>query len=618
MAVLAGLALFVALSTAYWQGRSTFAIPYWDQWSAVFDYFRFRSGEIGVFDLFAQSNEHRIFFPRLIMFTDLALFGGRNAFNVLMSDVFQLAHLCLLLWMGRVLLARSFAGWAVSAFVTTAMLTGSQYENIYWGFQSQFVMVYLFASVSLAAAASLSPAGRTTPSAVASLACCVLSAVVATFSMANGLLVWPLVILVALERRAGRLDLSILLTVAVAAIAFYAHGYKAVAGHTPVTAALHRPLDAASYGLAYLGAVVAPQDIQGAQDMGLILAVLLVVLAARRIARRERLDRLDLFSWGAVLFVLLSAAVTTLGRFEFGAIQALSPRYVTPDAVLWSATAVLALKEVRAAVAVAAHGLCCSSVALLTAWLALADQPLAFERMADHEAKMRVASDAVVVGVTDPATLADLGPSAEQVGRVAAYLRPQALSVFDSREAGWMKEKLDRIFAVRDDPSCIGKIEEVRALDLGVASGTAVAGWAWNGAEGHGPVEMVFTDESGTVVGFAREATQRTEEMAAQPDARSDQVSWSGFASLNGGSDLLAYAVSDDARTACAVARWTGGHSKDSEIPPDRVGASPAREGDARRSEAVSHGSHHAPAWSLGHLSRRPPTNLPPIADRVP
>ena len=552
IAVLAVSALFVAVSSAYWQFRSTFAIPYWDQWSAVYDYFRFRSGEITLTDLFSQSNEHRIFFPRLIMFADLALFGGRNAFNVLASDAFTLAHLVLFLRMGRAVLAGSFAGWALGAFIITAMLTGSQYENIYWGFQSQFVMVYLFASMSLAAAASLPPADRATPSAVAPLACCVLSAIVATFCMANGLLVWPLVVLVALERRASRLALSVLLVAAAASIAFYAHGYAAVAGHTPVTDALHRPRDAVSYGFTYLGAVVAPQNFRWARSMGVVLAVLLAVLAGRRIARRERLDRLDLFSWGVVLFVLLSAVVTTLGRFEFGAIQALSPRYVTPDAVLWSATAVLAFKEVRAAVA---RGLCCACVALLAAWLAIVNQPLAFERMADHEAKMRVASDAVVAGVSDPATLADLGPSAEQVGHVSGYLRPQALSVFGSREAGWMDKKLDRIFIVRDDPSCLGSIDEVRALGPGGSSGTSVEGWAWDGAEGHGPADMVFADQSGIIVGFARGGLQRPDVPADRPVVRSDRVGWSGFASPHRGSDLSAYAVSDDARTVCPVAR---------------------------------------------------------------
>ena len=552
---LTGLALFIALSTAYWQVRSTFAIPYWDQWSAVYDYFRFRCGEIGISNLFSQSNEHRIFFPRLIMFADLALFGGLNAFNVTMSDVFQVAHLALLLRMGRTVLARSFAGWTACAFITAAMLTGSQYENIYWGFQSQFVMVYLFASVSLAAAASLPPAGREATVAAAPLAVCVLSAFVATFSMANGLLVWPLVILVLLERRAGRLSLATVLVVASAAIAFYLHGFASVGTHTPMTAALHRPLDAISYGLTYLGAVVAPQDIRWARGLGVLLVIVLAVIAALRIVRREPFDRLDLFFWGIALFVLLSAAVTTLGRFEFGSIQALSPRYVTPDAILWSATAVLALKQVRAPRALAARGLYSISAALLTAWLALVDQQLAVGRMADHEVKMRTASDAVVAGVTDPATLADLGPSAEQVERVAGLLKPRALSVFGSREAGWMGQKLKRLFTVERDPSCLGDIDTVRDLGADGAGGAAVAGWAWEGAEGHGPAAIVFTDGSGVVVGFARGQLSRPDVPAAKPAIRSDQVGWRGFLSPERGSDLLAYAVSDDARKACPLAR---------------------------------------------------------------
>ena len=555
LAVLAGLALFVAASTAYWQVRSTFAIPYWDQWAAVFDYFRFRSGEIGVRGLFAQSNEHRIFFPRLIMFADLAWFGGRNAFNITMSDAFQVAHLVLLLWMGRPILARSSAGWAACAFIAAAMLTGSQYENIYWGFQSQFVMVYLFASLSLAAAAWLPPAGRATPAALAPLAFCLLSAVVATFSMANGLLVWPLVIIVALLRGAGWPALSTALAVAAASTAFYAHGYAPVATHTPVAAALHRPLDAASYGLTYLGAVVAPQDVAWARGLGVLLTLVLAALAARRMARRDPLDRVELFSWGVVLFVLLSAGATTLGRFEFGAAQALSPRYVTPDAALWSAAAILALGEARASRAAVAQILGGVALALLTAWLALVDQPLSFDRMADHAAKMAAASEAVVVGVTDPATLADLGPSAEQVGRVAALLKARALSAFGSREAGWMGGRIERIFTVRDDPSCLGDVDAVRDLGPDGAGGAAVAGWAWDGTEGHGPADVVFTDGGGTVVGFGRGQLRRPDVPAARSAVRSDRVGWRGYLSPDRGPDLVAYAVSDDGRTVCPIAR---------------------------------------------------------------
>lgn len=542
------LALFVAASTAFWQFRSTFAIPFGDQWSAVYEYFQFQAGQIGVLDLFRQSNEHRIFFPRLIMFADLRWFGGRNAFNVVMSDVFQIAHLALLLWIGRSILVRSFAGWVTAAFIVAAMLTGSQYENIYWGFQSCFVMVFLFASAALAAAARLPPAGGTRLASMMVLAAAIVCAAVSTFSMANGLFVWPILLLAVLDRRAGPLAVAVVAATGAAITAFYLRGYVSVGAHTPLSAALYSPLDAAGYFLAYLGAVIAPRSPWAAGAWGAVLVLVLAILAARRLIRHQRFDAPSLFFWGLVLFLLLSAAATTLGRFKFGSIQALSPRYITPDAALWSAAAILVLDAFRSR---AAQGACCAAAALLTMWLALVDQPLSFERMADHETEMAVASDAVVAGVTDAATLAALRATPEAVVHLSALLKPQRLSVFGSREAGWMGKPVDEAFAVVEDPSCLGSIDSVQPFGPNGSDGAAVAGWAWDGTGRHGPAEVVFTNGGGTIVGFARGQWARPDVPATIPDIGSDRVGWEGFLSPVRGSEPRAYSVSDDDRTVC-------------------------------------------------------------------
>ncbi len=549
---LGGLALFVAGSTAYWQSRSTFAIPYWDQWSAVYDYFRFRSGQVGFDRLFAQSNEHRIFFPRLIMFADLWLFGGRNAFNVVTSDTFQIAHLSLLLWMGRASLRHSFVGWTTAAFVTTAMLTGSQYENIYWGFQSQFVMVFLFASLALAAAASV-PRRRGSLPRAALLSTALLSALVATFSMANGLIVWPLLALTLIARRAGWKPVAAVAAVGGVATAFYLHGYASIATHTPLTAALRQPVEALSYFFAYLGALVTPQAPWAACGFGIALAILLMALASRQARRGAVFDAQAAFLWGVALFVLLSAAVTTLGRFEFGIVQALSPRYITPDAVLWSATVLLTLKEFRETRTETAGMLLAISCAALTGWLALVDQPLSFDRMADHETKMIDASDAVIAGVTDAAALAALGPSPEGEVEVSALLKAHDLSLFASREAGWMGGNVARLFTVVDDPSCVGSVDLVQPLGPEGRAGVEVTGWAWVGGEQRGPAELVFTDERGMVVGLAHGRMARPDVPAAMAAVASDRVGFHGFLSPTRGSALSAYAVTAHADEACRI-----------------------------------------------------------------
>ena len=59
---------------ALWTGvlmyRFGVDIPYWDQWDGICPLFeKLASGQLGIADFFVQQNEHRIFFPRLLMYS---------------------------------------------------------------------------------------------------------------------------------------------------------------------------------------------------------------------------------------------------------------------------------------------------------------------------------------------------------------------------------------------------------------------------------------------------------------------------------------------------------------------------------------------------------------------
>ena len=80
-----------------------------------------------------------------------------------------------------------------------------------------------------------------------------------------------------------------------------------------------------------------------------------------------------------------------------------------------------------------------------------------------------------------------------------------------------------------------------------------MAGWAWNGVEGRGPAELVFADEGGTIVGFARGQLSRPDVPAHNAAIPSDRVGFRGFLSPGHGPDVSAYEVLDDASRACSV-----------------------------------------------------------------
>ena len=48
-------------------------IPFWDQWELVPSIELMRSGDLSIGDLWEQHNEHRLFFPKIIMLSLAAL-----------------------------------------------------------------------------------------------------------------------------------------------------------------------------------------------------------------------------------------------------------------------------------------------------------------------------------------------------------------------------------------------------------------------------------------------------------------------------------------------------------------------------------------------------------------
>ena len=57
------------LQSAFLYSEMAFDTPFWDEWNGTAPLFeKMAAGTLGVADFFAQHNEHRILFPRLIFF----------------------------------------------------------------------------------------------------------------------------------------------------------------------------------------------------------------------------------------------------------------------------------------------------------------------------------------------------------------------------------------------------------------------------------------------------------------------------------------------------------------------------------------------------------------------
>ena len=141
--------------------------------------------------LWAQHNEHRLVFTKLLSFIDIRYFHGRQIFLLCSIFLVQLVELLMLAWCMRRFGHLRGAAWRTGVgLMAFCLFCPSQWENLIWGFQVQCGMPMLFATLSIVAL--LLFAEKQASAAMFSrryIVLCIAAAVASTFSLANGILV---------------------------------------------------------------------------------------------------------------------------------------------------------------------------------------------------------------------------------------------------------------------------------------------------------------------------------------------------------------------------------------------------------------------------------------------
>lgn len=283
------------------------------------------AGELGWSDLFAQHNEHRIFFPRIA----LLLLGLITDFNDV-AAMYSIQACLLVTTLVLLLVFRDTMSRSPWLFLPVPFLTFNlgQSWNMLQGFQLTLVFVQTFVILSFALL-HLSSRARSTPRIRLSFAGALFAGVIATFSSAPGLLVWPLgmlqIALFSVSRRSKTLMASIWSVTGSLGWALYLYGYES-SETTSWRGTLEHKRESLEYFVSALGASLFHGRLDLALASGILLASLLIT--AVLFAYRTGQLREDSFWLVALLFALLTIGATTLAR---GATpeDALNPKYVT-------------------------------------------------------------------------------------------------------------------------------------------------------------------------------------------------------------------------------------------------------------------------------------------------
>jgi len=322
-----------AVNGAEWDHLSSAEIFYrWDQHNFTFEY------------LFRQHNEHRKAVARLMT---LGL-GLLTRWNNRPEAVMHWALVCataviLFAAFRRDIRERDSVTRALLWFAPAAWLLTSprSYEALLGDGFPHYCSI-----VGFAGALYFLIYARSSPGLAAAIFC----GLVSSFSISNGLLIWPLgAVIIASEWRTGTDRRRVLTQVGIWALAgaltlaFYFHGYIDPGNHSGPDFVFHHPLKALAHFLATNGSCLAPHRYAAALVGGILLALdawcLLMVLDdwwRRRV-------RPPLGAW-LIVTVVISIMMITLNRAGFGVRQAMESRYtgisvLAPVGIYWCVVA---------------------------------------------------------------------------------------------------------------------------------------------------------------------------------------------------------------------------------------------------------------------------------------
>jgi hypothetical protein len=304
-------------------------VVFWDEWELVPLIDKLQIGNISWADLFAQHNEHRLFFPRIVML----LISRLTHFNTCAGMYFSWFLLCLICTFLFYIYTRrqGYKAMSLLKFTPVVWLFFSlhQWENLLWGFQIQFYMVVLFFLLSTY---FLFKAKTSIINLMVALVC----GLICSFSLANGLLVWPVGLAVLVyywwrKESPGGISLKTIVVWSIATIgvfAIYLAGYIKPIWHPGLFDFLYHPVSAVAYFIIFLGNPLAA-DGYTAAAAGLVVIMLYLVIGVFALKAKKSEQPTQPLYLGLLLLTLGSGILLVVGRSGFGIDQAFSSRYVT-------------------------------------------------------------------------------------------------------------------------------------------------------------------------------------------------------------------------------------------------------------------------------------------------
>jgi hypothetical protein len=523
---------FIAISTILMAARAWNPIPFWDQWQNLAS-----AADHSLSSLWAQHNEHRILFPRLIFWLDLRLSKETNVVDFVANFLSQSILLATMSWLAmRVIPGQRFSGPWILGLSSALLFWAVQSENFIWGFQIQFFLVILTAMIVFILITSASQS-------IYIIIFTLLIEVIAVYSLASGLLVPIIGFTLAVWVRRPRSHLLILAIAAIVLPLTYLIDYHTPSNHSePAQLLMHFP-EVALHFIVQIGAplmrgvntdAISASAVVGAAGIGLYFFIFL------RIIRNDP-SRQEKALIAMACFILGAAALTAAGRVNFGFHQAFASRYATPILVFWLVLIFLFAARFSLAIVMA--------FSLPITVIASASQ-MKFVRSAVDESNRRLlAEPALLSDIADP-RLSFIFPDSAFLSGMRTRLISAKTSVFAEGWTRWLNTPLSHHVSMSKDASCQSVL--FKAIPI-TAHGWRVDGNASFGPDAKPLKKILITDTDGEIKGYGIGGLSaklvRVETISGLPE----NSFWTGVFHADDAVGMKVYALEGDDDRSCLL-----------------------------------------------------------------
>ena len=501
-----------------------------DQWSFLMELIG-NHGHYSAAMVWRQHDDHRIPLPKLFYLIDLYVFHGKNIFLLVVIFCVQLANVAWLSYVYFRLGKLSGAVWRTAVGLTGICLFGfRQVENFLFGSDLPLVIPCLGATVAIASLGVYresqkedAPGQRGSRWLVVSWSAAGLS----SLSLTNGLLIWPILVVLGLIWRLSKRVLVGTAALAGSLIALWAIGYSNhVASMSLSTLALVARYVQILYGSSW-------SFISDSLGMWLAAVVLPVaVIAAVWFLLKRPRDTFGVVLISVAGFMLGSSVATALGRIRFGVEYGRAERYQTGALLFWCLLAVLVLRQIakkrnKGAWMLAAQA---SIVAIFVTATTLAGRCIDNVRI--HQQQMKRAAVAMEAGVNDAPWL--LYPivrpwMSDDMLHFADFLREHKWSIFADEQEYPLGRQFTRFYRVVSPKMCRGTIDQVVPISDFRWPGFRVAGWTWD-LKARAPGKAIaWVDLAGRLIGAAQSGFSRPDVRSAIPAIDRSDTGYIGY-----------------------------------------------------------------------------------------